>query len=60
MTSHFVFLWNKFRASLGVESAAEAVPAELMRRIFEVRGVAGEAAADLHHIAQIFGGSYED
>ena len=30
----------------------EAVPAELIWRIFEVSGVAGEAVAALHHIAQ--------
>jgi hypothetical protein len=36
------------------------VPAELMRRIFEVSGVAAEAAQGLHHIAQNFGGSYDD
>ena len=58
-------LLNKSRASLGVKSAAEAVPAELIRRIFEVSGVAGEAVAGLavaglHHIAQNFGGSYDD
>jgi hypothetical protein len=65
--SRFVFLLNKFRASLGVKSAAEAVPAELIRRIFKVSGVAGEAVAALqlrqlhrHHIAQNFGGSYDD
>ena len=58
--SRFVFLLNKFRASLGVKSAAEAVPAELIRRIFEVSGVAGEAVAGLHHIAHNFGGSYDD
>jgi len=42
------FTLNKFRASLGVESAAEAVPAEPIWRIFEVSGVAGEEG--LHHI----------
>jgi hypothetical protein len=36
------------------------VPAELIRRIFEVSGVAGEAVAGLHHIAHNFGGSYDD
>jgi hypothetical protein len=56
----FVFPLNKGRASLGVKSAAEAVPAELMRRIFEVSGVAGEAVAGHHHIAHNFGGSYDD
>ena len=50
-----VFLLNKFRASLGVDSAAEAVPAELNRRIFEESGVAGEAVAGLHHIAILWG-----
>ena len=55
VTSHFAFLRDKFRDSLGVKSAAEAVPAELMRRIFEVRSVAGDAAAGLHYIAQNFG-----
>ena len=54
--SRFVFLLNKFRASLGVKSAAEAAPAELMRRIFEVSGVAGEAVAGHHHVAHNFGG----
>jgi hypothetical protein len=51
---------NKSRASLGVKSAAEAVPAELIRCIFEVSGVAGEAVAGLHHIDHNFGGSYDD
>ena len=37
------FTLNKFRASLDVKSAAEAVPAELIRRISEVSGVAGDA-----------------
>ena len=35
---HILFLLNEFRAALGVKSAAEAVPAELMRRILEVSG----------------------
>ena len=34
--------------------------AELIRRIFEVIGVAGEAVTGLHHIDQNFGGSYDD
>jgi hypothetical protein len=57
---HFLcfFTLNKFRASLGVANAAKAVPAELIRRIFEVSGVAGEEG--LHHSAHLFGGSYDD
>ena len=58
---HILFFHSEqVRGSLGVKSAAEAVPAELIRRFFEVSGVAGEAAAGLNHIAQNFGGSYDD
>jgi hypothetical protein len=60
VTVLLVFYGASFRASLGVKSAAEAVPAELMRRIVEVRGVAAEAAPGLHFFRKTFGGSYDD
>ena len=51
---HILFFHpEQVRGSLGVKSAAEAVPAELIRRFFEVSGA---AVAGLHHIAQNLGG----
>jgi hypothetical protein len=51
---------NKFRASPGVKITVEAVPAELIRLIFQVSGVVGEAVVGLRHITHNFGGSYDD
>ena len=53
---HILFFHSEqVRGSQGatIKSAAEAVPAELIRRFFEVSGA---AVAGLHHIAQNLGG----